>query len=88
MTKRASEPDLIAWAVEWHSRNLLDGERRKLCWNQEQGPGEYRLFSTRRRCLSYINETYGYIRDTINLRGEPHGWRLPRAMRVEVRRIG
>ena len=86
--KPAAKPDLIAWAVECHSRNRLDGERRGLCWNPEQGPGEYRLFSTRRKCLAYINERYGYIRDRADLRREPHGWRLPRAMRVEVRRIG
>ena len=85
--KRATKPDLIAWAVEWHSRNP-DGECQGLCWHPEDGPGEYRMFNKRYKCVAYINKRYGYIRGRADLRGEPHGWRLPKAVRVEVRRIG
>jgi len=75
--------NLMAWAVEWHSRNRLDGDTRRLQWHPEAGPGEYRLFRTRRACRAYIEERYGYFRRP-DLRAEPHGWRIPRAVRVMV----
>ena len=85
---------LTAWAVEWHSRNRLDGERRHLQWHPEPGPGAYRLFRTRRECRAYIEERYGYIRNRPDLQREPHGWRMPQAVMVVVsvasadRRVG
>jgi len=77
---------LLAWAVEWHSVNRLDGDRRHLQWSPESGPGDFRLFRTRRACRAYIEERYGYARDREDLRAEPHGWRIPRAVRVTVSR--
>jgi len=73
-----------AWAVEWRSRNRLDGEKRHLIWAPEAGPGNYRLFRTRAACRSYIDDRYGYIRERADLRAEPFGWRLPQAVRVTV----
>ena len=73
-----------AWAVEWYSVNRLDGETRRLQWCPESGPGDYRLFRTRRACRAYIEERYGYIRNRPDLRAEPHGWHLPSAVRVTV----
>ena len=70
-----------AWGIEWHSHNHLDGEQRHLLWPEPC----YRLFRTRQECRDYIDKHYGYIRIREDLRAEPHGWRLPRAVRVEVR---
>jgi len=89
MRTRVAEYDarpLVAWAVEWHSRNRLDGDRRYLMWQPEPGPGAFRLFRTRRECRSYIESRYGYICGREDLRAEPHGWRMPRAVRVRVER--
>jgi hypothetical protein len=77
---------LRAWAVEWHSVNRLDGDRRHLQWRPEPGPGAFRLFRYRRECRTYIEERYGYIRDREDLRAEPYGWRMPQAVRVTVSR--
>ncbi len=76
--------ELRAWAVEWHSVNRLDGDQRHLAWMPEPGPGAFRLFRTRRECRAYIEERYGYIRDRADLQNEPHGWRMPQAVRVAV----
>lgn len=67
------------WAVEWHNRNLLDADQRHLIW--EHPP---RLFRSRRECRAFIEEKYGYIREWPDLRSEPHGWRMPRAVQVIV----
>ena len=77
---------LLAWAVEWHSVNS-DGNRRHLVWDHESGePFCYRLFRTRRECRAWIDKHHGYIRGREDLRREPHGWRVPRAVRVTVSR--
>ena len=69
-----------AWGVQWHSRNRLDGDRRHLMWSP--------LFHNRREARLYIDEKFGYIRRRIDLRVEPHGWRMPRAVRVVVALAG
>jgi len=69
------------WAIEWRSKNRLDGERRHLQWD-----GELRLYRTRREAREFINEWYGYIQHRADLRAEPHGWRMPVAVRVVVER--
>ncbi len=42
------------------------------------------LFRTRAECRAWIDEHYGYIRTRADLRAEPHGWRMPRAVKVRV----
>lgn len=65
-----------AWGVLWHSRNRLDGETRRLIWSP--------MFRTRRECREFIDTTFGYIRHRPDLQTEPHGWRIPRAVRVII----
>lgn len=43
------------------------------------------LFRTRREARAYIEEKYGYIRRRPDLRAAPHHWRVPQAVRVEIR---
>ena len=75
-----AELRVIRWAIEWRSKNRLDGERRHFIW-APLGPV---LFDTRQRARGYVEDIYGYIRERPDLRAEPHGWRMPRAVRVEV----
>ena len=77
---------VLRWGVEWHSINLLDGETRELMWDDTR----LLLFLTRREAREWSKQHYGYIKHRPDLRREPHGWRLPRAVRVEVsiRKLG
>ena len=68
------------WAAQWHSKNRLDGERRHIIY-RDLLPA---LFRTRRECRDFIRENYGYIEHRDDLRSEPHGWRLPKAVKVLV----
>lgn len=72
-----------AWAAEWYSRNSLDGETRHLLG--KVGTGVVALFRSRREAREWINLHYGYIRHRHDLRSEPHGWRVPRAVRVRIK---
>ncbi len=76
------------WAAKWSQTSQLDGHREWLClwnWRERDFP---RLFRTRRECLKYINDEFGYIRERKDLRSEPHCWRVPKPVRVEVRETG
>lgn len=72
---------ITKWGVLWRSENKLDGGKREyLMWQK----GQPLLFRTRREARQYINDSYGYIRDRIDLQEEPHGWKMPKAVKVKV----
>jgi hypothetical protein len=68
------------WAVQWRSRNRLDGASEYFMWEYSHPL----LFITRREARAYIQSKYGYISTRPDLRAEPYGWRLPRAVKVSV----
>ena len=68
------------WGCEWHSRNRRDGEECSLMWEQ----GKPLIFETRAEARAFIKHKWGYIAERPDLRAEPHGWRMPRAVRVVV----
>jgi len=71
---------ILRWAVQWRSRNRMDGESRHFIWEN----GKPLLFRTQREARERIKAEWGYIAHRPDLRAEPHGWRLPRAVRVRV----
>lgn len=70
----------MRWAVMWRSVNLLDGIIRHWIWDA----GRPVLFRSRRDAREWIEERYGYIRQRPDLRAEPHGWKMPEPVKVEV----
>jgi len=68
------------WAALWRSRNELDGVTEHLI-HRDCVPV---LFRTRRQTREFIQKEYGYIRTRKDLRQEPFGWRVPRAVKVCV----
>jgi len=68
------------WAGEWHSKTILDGERRHILYENCLPM----LFRTRQKCREFIESRYGYIAERQDLQSEPHGWRMPQAIKVEV----
>ena len=68
------------WAGEWHENCKLDGESRHILYENRLPV----LFRTRRECRAFIKDRYGYIADRPDLRAEPHGWRMPQAVRVKI----
>ena len=68
------------WAGEWHTKNCLDGDRRHIL-NENCLPV---LFRTRSKCRAYLKDKYGYITKRQDLRDEPHGWRMPQAVKVRI----
>lgn len=68
------------WAAEWLSKNKTDGTNQHLIYENCLP----KLFKTRNACRAWIYDKYGYIAKRKDLRSEPHGWRVPRAVKVIV----
>ena len=68
------------WGVEWHSVSQLVGDDRHIIWN-DCSP---LWFWTRKEARAYIKERYGYIAGRPDLRAEPHGWKMPRAVKIRI----
>ena len=72
----------VRWAVQWRSENKTDGYREYLfsdgcaCGTQ--------LFETRAAARAFIEYQYAFLRDRPDLKREPHGWKMPRPVRVSV----
>lgn len=68
------------WAPKWFSKNRTDGTRRNLVWHNLHPA----IFRSRSECRDFIDQHYGYIRARPDLQKEPHGWRVPTAVKVKV----
>jgi hypothetical protein len=74
------------WGILWRSDNMLDGKRQHLVFGsfyEPKGPGPT-LFLTRAEAREFRDKHYGYIRTREDLKREPHGWKLPRVVRVRA----
>jgi hypothetical protein len=71
--------EFTRWAVLWWSVSQRDA-RRHLIFD---GAG-LALFRSRREARDWATIKYGYIKARKDLRVEPHCWRMPKAVRVEV----
>ena len=70
------------WGVRWESRCRLDGHTTFLV--RHLGTRLPVLFLTRAEARAWIDDVYGYIKLRPDIRAEPHGWRMPKAVRVTV----
>lgn len=73
----------MTWGVLWYSKNKLDGERKHLICRFCVPV----IFSTRQEARFWIEEHYGYIKKRKDLRAEPHGWRLPKPVKVTILKV-
>ena len=80
----------LVWGILWVSNNRLDGYRSHLMGSAAIAKPEavsgckLMVFPTRARARRYIEDNYSYIRQRRDLREEPHGWKMPRAVRVRM----
>lgn len=69
------------WAILWRRSNRLDGYEEFIIGD---GEGMPLTFSTRQETRDHIKQRYGYIRERKDLREEPHGWKMPTAVKVTL----
>ena len=83
----------MTWGIKWRSECKLDGRKEYLMGSLWPGPypppPQYSgfktaVFKTRAMARAHIKKHYGYIKDRPDLRREPHGWKMPIAVQVDV----
>ena len=73
---------IVRWGILWRSENKVDGKTERLVFFNRLPA----LYNTRREARKEIDATFGYIRERADLRAEPHGWKIPIAVRVWIGR--
>lgn len=73
--------EIMRWGAMWHSKNRLDGLREHILFTDDCKPA---LFHTKAEAMSYIKLKYGYIAKRQDLREEPHGWRVPKPVKLKI----
>lgn len=74
---------ITCWCLMWRSENELDGISRHFI-HEKRLPA---LFLTRAEARRYADEHWGYIKKRADLRAEPHGWRMPKPIRVSIKAL-
>ena len=79
-----------AWAIEHRSKNKIDGARTWFAGaaSVSKAPVEVKgcrimLFSTKAATQAYIRQNFAHLKRK-DLRAEPHGWLMPRAVKVRL----
>lgn len=73
------------WGVLWVSDNKLDGHTEHFLWDKGSHATSVPLvFPTRADAREYIAERYGFIGSRPDLRREPHGLKMPRAIKCKI----
>lgn len=68
------------WGAMWYSKNKLNGIRKHIIFENCLP----KLFVTKKEANNFIKEKYGYIANSPDLKKEPHGWRMPKAVRMKI----
>jgi len=71
----------MPWAIKWKSESKLNGKREFLI-----GLDGYTtiVFRLRKDARTFCKEKFGYIKTRKDLRSEPHGWKMPQVVKVEI----
>jgi hypothetical protein len=66
------------WTLQWRSENKRDGRREYMCASMKG------LFDTRAEARAAQENEYCYLQGRPDLRAEPHGWLVPKVVKVKV----
>jgi len=84
MRRSPSPPkaDVKRWGVLWRLRTTREGYQQHFMWSDDSASPK--LFCTRSQARAWIKDRFGYLADREDLKAEPHGWMMPKAVRVRV----
>jgi len=71
---------VCVWGLQWKSKNEIDGETKHII-HENLLP---LLFKRKHQATIYARKRYGYIAKRKDLRADPHGWRMPKPVKLIV----
>ncbi len=74
----------MPWALKWRSENRLDGKYEYIMWQWWTGGG---LYKTRQEARAALKKEWGYLQNRPDLQREPHGWKMPKVVKVKMSAI-
>ena len=74
--------EVVRWSILWRSENKAEGKREYFI--NVMLTGLPMVFGTRREAKYANEEVYGYIRNRPDLKAEPHGWKMPKVVKVKA----
>lgn len=75
----------MLWGIIRITKGGIDGDTERLMYsNYRDG---WLIFRTKRECKEYIDEHWSYMKTRRDLRVYPHGWRLPKPVKIEIKRV-
>ncbi len=79
----------IAWAIQWRQENKLEGKisyllGRYYARSHNNDGSNTLIFRTRKNARTFIEKRFGYIKNRPNLKIEPHGWKMPRVVKINI----
>ena len=77
------ERQIMRWGILWRSENQLNG-RREFLIGDVGSIVKTQLFRTFREARAACAKEYGYIKARPDLQAEPHGWKMPKVVKVTV----
>ncbi len=77
------DTNVYAWGILWREDSQLDGYREFLVGDPDT-PTKRLLFSSRKAARTACEARYGYISQRADLRAEPHGWKMPKVVKVRI----
>ena len=74
---------ITRWAIQWRSQNKLDGYTEHFVWDwKDSNRVTPVLFNTRKEAREFNKDRHVYLRYRPDLKAEPHGWKMPRVVKV------
>ncbi len=70
----------ICWGAIWNQKTKLGGAQHHII-HHNYLPA---LFTTKKEAKEFIKHHYGYIAKRKDLRHEPHGWRMPKIVKLKI----
>jgi len=78
-----TKPEMVKFKALLQTQ--IDQDRAEHVCGLEQLASAYDvLFRTRQAAREWIKTKYGYIAERPDLQAEPHGWRMPKAVKVKI----
>jgi hypothetical protein len=71
----------VRWAILWQSSTNLMGIDAISCGTSQTN---IMIFHTRHEARKEIWIRFGYIKDRPDLKSEPHGWKMPKPVRIKL----
>lgn len=75
----------MLWGIVHVTKGGIDGDTERLMYSNPRDG--WLIFRTKRECKAYIDNYWSYYKTSKDLRAYPYGYRLPKPVKIEIKRV-